>query len=65
MDEVTLSSKNQIGVARDAGAQMIVVTRGDTVIILPRPRSWTNALRGLAAESYPKDYLENERHAWD
>jgi AbrB family looped-hinge helix DNA binding protein len=69
----TLSSKNQIVVPREArealglrpGDKLLVVVRGNTVVILPRPRSWTKALRGLAGQPYRKDYLDRERASWD
>jgi AbrB family looped-hinge helix DNA binding protein len=70
--EATLSSKNQIVIPREArealgvraGDKLLVVVRGDTVIILPRPRSWSKALRGLAGKAYPKGYLDKERGGW-
>jgi AbrB family looped-hinge helix DNA binding protein len=73
MAEATLSSKNQIVVPREArealgvrpGDKLIVVVRGNTVVILPRPRSWSKALRGLAKEPHPKGYLNQERASWD
>lgn len=73
MVEATLSSKNQIVVPREArealgvgpGDKLLVVVRGNTVVILPRPRSWTKALRDLGKESYPEDYLDRERASWD
>jgi len=73
MAEVTLSSKNQIVVPREArealgvqaGAKLLVIARGNTVIILPRPRSWTKALRGLANPAYPEGYRNEERASWD
>ena len=73
MAEATLSSRNQIVVPREArealgvhaGDKLLIVVRGDTVVILPRPRSWTKALRGLAKQPYPKDYLKQERDSWD
>lgn len=73
MAEATLSSKNQIVVPREArealgvrpGDKLLVVVRGNTVVILPRPRSWTKALRGLAGQPYPEDYLDRERAGWD
>ena len=51
----TLSSKNQIVVPREArealgvkaGDKLLIVVRGDTVIIFPRPKSFTKALAGL------------------
>ena len=73
MTEATLSSKNQIVVPREArealgvraGDKLLVVVRGNSVVILPRPRSWTKALRGLASERYPEGYLNSERDSWD
>ena len=73
MAEATLSSKNQIVVPREArealgvkpGDKLLLVVRGETVVILPRPRSWTGALRGLAKEAYPEGYVDRERASWD
>lgn len=73
MPEATLSSKNQIVVPREArealgvkpGDKLLVVVRGNTVVILPRPRSWAKALRGLAGKPYPERYLNSERASWD
>lgn len=73
MAEATLSSKNQIVVPREArealgvrpGDKLLVVVRGNSVVILPRPRSWAKALRGLANQPYPGDYLRQERASWD
>ncbi len=73
MTEATLSSKNQIVVPREArealgvspGDKLLVVVRGQTVIILPRPRSFAKALRGLAKQAYPEGYLPQERASWD
>jgi len=73
MSEATLSSKNQIVVPREArealgvrpGDKLLVVVRGNAVIILPRPHSWAKALRGLAKTKYPKNYLAQERASWD
>ena len=73
MAEATLSSKNQIVVPREArealgvrpGDKLLIVVRGNTVVILPRPGSWTKALHGLADKQYPEGYLEEERKSWD
>jgi AbrB family looped-hinge helix DNA binding protein len=73
MIEATLSSKNQIVVPREArealgvqaGDKLLVVVRGNTVVILPRPKSWTKALCGLAKRAYPEGYLNEERASWD
>lgn len=72
MTEATLSSKNQIVVPHEArvalgvkpGDKLLVFVRGGAMVILPRPQSWTKALRGLAMQPYPEDYLERERAGW-
>jgi AbrB family looped-hinge helix DNA binding protein len=74
MAEATLSSKNQIVVPREArealgvqpGDKLLIVVRGKTVIILPRPQSWARAIRGLGKKQpYPERYLDGERSSWD
>jgi len=73
MAEVKLSSKNQRVVpkkAREAlgvkaGDKLLVVVRGKHAIILPRPKSWAKAIRGLAGGRYPESYLAEERASWD
>jgi AbrB family looped-hinge helix DNA binding protein len=72
MVEATLSRRNQIVVPREArealgvhaGDKLMIVVRGNTVVLLPSPRSWTQATRGLSGKPYPKDYLQKERDGW-
>ena len=72
MAAVTVSSKNQIVVPRDArqaldirpGTKLEVVVRGDTVILFRRPKSYAHALAGLAKGQYPTGYLDKERGTW-
>ncbi|MBY0505932.1 MAG: AbrB/MazE/SpoVT family DNA-binding domain-containing protein [Bryobacteraceae bacterium] len=72
MAEVALSSKNQIVVPKEArealgvlpGDRLLLLVRGDSVVVLPRPRSFTKALRGLAKPAAAKDYLAQERASW-
>ena len=72
MAEVKLSSKNQIVVPREArkalgvgaGAKLLVVVRGDSVILRRKPKSYAEAIEGLAGTPYPSDYLEQERKSW-
>jgi AbrB family looped-hinge helix DNA binding protein len=72
MEEVTVSSKNQIVVpkkAREAlritaGTRLQVVVRGDTVIIMRKPKSYADRLAGIARGIYPADYLDQERDSW-
>jgi AbrB family looped-hinge helix DNA binding protein len=72
MGQVKVSSKNQIVVPREArealhikpGTRLDVVVRRDMVILMRRPKSFADALRGIARFSFPPDYLENERNDW-
>jgi AbrB family looped-hinge helix DNA binding protein len=73
MAEVTLSTRNRIDVpleAREAlgvraGDALLLLVKGDHVILMAKPGSWTKALGGLEKLAYPDDYLENERASWD
>jgi AbrB family looped-hinge helix DNA binding protein len=73
MIEATLSAKNQIVIPREArealqvkpGDKLVVVVRGDKVIILEKPKSHHAAIRGLARGVYSATYLEKERGSWD
>lgn len=73
MAEATLSSKNQIVVPREArealgvspGDKLLIVVRGDCVVIRPRPRSFAKALRGIAQPATPAGYLAQERASWE
>ncbi|MGH9632984.1 MAG: AbrB/MazE/SpoVT family DNA-binding domain-containing protein [Bryobacteraceae bacterium] len=73
MMESTLSAKNQIVIPREArealrlkaGDKLLVVVRGDRVIVLQKPRAHHTAIRGLADRAYPGGYLQKERRSWD
>jgi AbrB family looped-hinge helix DNA binding protein len=73
MSEATLSSKNQIVIPKDArqalrvkaGDKLLLVVRGDRVIVLQKPESHRSALRGLATVEYPNEHLEEERESWE
>ncbi len=72
MHEVKLSSKNQIVIPREvrstlrvkAGDKMVIVTRGNTVIMLRKPKRYSKATAGMARGIYPSDYLKTERESW-
>ena len=72
MHEVKLSSKNQIVIPRDirhalrvkAGDRLLVVRRGDTVILLPKPKRYARTIAGIAKELYPAGCLNEERESW-
>jgi AbrB family looped-hinge helix DNA binding protein len=73
MAEATLSRKNQVVIPKEArealhakpGDKLLFVVRGNTVTILPRPKSYAKAILGLARGRFPADYLEKERQDWD
>jgi AbrB family looped-hinge helix DNA binding protein len=72
MREVKLSSKNQIVISRDirdalgvkAGDRLIVVPRGNTVILLRKPRRYSKAIAGTGKDLYDSNYLAKERESW-
>ena len=73
VEEVTLSSKNQIVVPKDArkalglkpGAKINVIVMGKTAILVAKPKNPVEALRGAAKGLvYPPDYLKRERESW-
>jgi AbrB family looped-hinge helix DNA binding protein len=73
MAQVTLSSKNQIVIPREArealrvkaGDQLLVVVRGETVIVLEKPKAHHTAIRGLGDGVYSSGHLAKERKSWD
>jgi len=73
MVEATISTKNQIVIPREArealgvkpGDRILVVVRGDRVIVLQQPNSHHAAIRGLARGLYSRGHLQKERQSWD
>ena len=74
MAEVTLSSRNQIVLPKEArealgvkpGDKLLIVTKGDRVIVLQKPANYAKALRTLVPRGfYGKDYIKKERESWD
>lgn len=69
MAEATLSSKNQIVIpkkVREAlkvkpGDKLIFTVVDNKMIIMEKPKSWSEAIRNLPRTNYPPDYLEKER----
>ena len=72
MNEVKLSPKNQIALPREArtalgvkaGDRLLVVVRGETVVLLPKPKKYAKAISGIGKGLYPKDHLSTERENW-
>ena len=71
--EVTLSARNQIVVPREArealglksGDKVMVVVRGERVIVFQKAKSPHAAVRGLRRGLYSDAYLARERGSWD
>ncbi len=72
MHEARLSSKNQIVVPKPArqalglkaGDKLLVVVRNDTVILLRKPKKYSQTTAGMIANTYPPRYLDGERSSW-
>jgi AbrB family looped-hinge helix DNA binding protein len=72
MPEVTMSSKNQIVVPREArealrlkpGARLQVMVHGDRLLLMRVPRNPARALAGSMQGTYPPGYLAREREGW-
>ena len=67
--EAKLSSKNQIVVPLEArkalglkpGDKLLIVPRGETLIVMRKPKNYAKAIIGMAKDLYPPDYLERYR----
>ena len=69
-----MSTKNQIVVPRQmretlgvkAGDEIMFIARQGFVYLLPKPKSFVEALKGRAKEKlrYPRSYLKRERKSW-
>jgi AbrB family looped-hinge helix DNA binding protein len=74
---VTLSSKNQIAIPKSArkklaigpGDQLILDVEKDSLILKPKPKSYTKVLRGLHKDVWEgleaTEYVRKERKAWE
>ncbi len=47
------------------GDRLLVVVRGEKVIVLRKPKAHHAAIRGLGAGVYPAGHLAKERKSWD
>lgn len=72
MSEAKLSSKNQIVLPREArevlhikaGEKLLVIPRGEFVILLRKPKNYSQATLGIGRGLYPPHYLKKERESW-
>jgi AbrB family looped-hinge helix DNA binding protein len=71
---VTLSSKFQIVIPREArealglsaGDELLVLSKPDRVVIVPKPRKFAKHMAGLHREVWQgaETYLQDERDTW-
>jgi len=73
---VTLSSKNQIVIPKEAreklhvgpGQQFLVLVKEDRIVLIPRPVDFVARMAGLHKEIWkgvdPDRYLDGERESW-
>jgi AbrB family looped-hinge helix DNA binding protein len=67
-----LSSKNQIVIPKEArqamgvkgGDELLIVVKDNLTLVMPKPKRYARALRGLAKGAYPSGYLKRERRSW-
>jgi AbrB family looped-hinge helix DNA binding protein len=73
MAEVTISSKNQIVIPREArealgvkaGDKLLVTVPDGKVVVIERPAAYHKKLEGLVPPGfYGPDYLKEERASW-
>jgi len=72
MREVKLSTKYQIVIPREirealgvkAGDKLVAVPRRDIVILLRRPKKYSQAIAGIGKGLFAADYLSKERESW-
>jgi AbrB family looped-hinge helix DNA binding protein len=73
MAEVTLSSKNQIVIPKEArealgvkaGDKLLVTVHNGMVTVMKRPAKYHLAIQGLVPQGfYGPDYLKEERASW-
>ena len=72
---VTMSSKNQIVVPREArdklnlhpGSQFLVLCKEDRIVLIPRPDDFVKRMAGLHSDTWvhADEYLERERESWE
>jgi len=73
MFEAKLSSKNQIvipsGARKPLGLKpadkLLVVVRGDMIVLMRKPKRYSDALRGAARFPFAEEYLRKEREGWN
>jgi AbrB family looped-hinge helix DNA binding protein len=75
--KVTLSSKNQIVVPKEAreklnigpGQELLVLVKENRIVLIPRPQDFVDRMAGLHKDVWTDvdtdSYLEEERDSWE
>jgi AbrB family looped-hinge helix DNA binding protein len=65
--QVVIPKEVREALALQPHTTLLFLIDGDTVILSPRPTSFTKKLRGLHRDVWtdPDDWLEKERAAWE
>lgn len=69
---VTLSSKNQVVIPKEArsklgvgpGARLLVLVKDDRIVFMPEPRQFVKKFSGRHKGVWGKGHLERERRTW-
>lgn len=72
MRAIKMSSKNQIVLPKEAreamhvkgGDELLVVIKGATTVILPKPMKYSGSLYAKGKGIYTRSYLKKERQSW-
>jgi bifunctional DNA-binding transcriptional regulator/antitoxin component of YhaV-PrlF toxin-antitoxin module len=56
---------NILQISIEPGNKLLLVVRGDTILVLRKPKSYHRAIRDIARGIYPKGYLAKERRSWE
>lgn len=78
MEEIIkISGKNQIVIPKSVrkslgvgpGDELIIEAKNKSALIVPRPKNYTEYMRGLGAEVWSKqdatEYVKKERESWE
>ncbi len=63
--EIKLPEDILLAIGLKPGDELIMVTRGDHIIMAPKPKDWEKSILGIGKGLYGENYLQEERDSWD
>ena len=63
--QVVIPSEARKSLGLKAGDDLIVIVRDGHLVLIPKPKSFADATKGIMKGRYPEDYLQKERDSWD